>query len=120
MVVQPIEFIVVIVVSIALSAIVLAALWPWARDAVRLSALAVGMVLGIFAWNLMLNLTSAQAMNVDSALRVSGQDVGSGVFAFAVAGLILGLVTDRKERAGQVVGAAAIAGLITFVADLFA
>jgi hypothetical protein len=60
------------------------------------------MVLGIVAWNLVLNLTNARAMNVDSAYRVSGQDVGSGVFAFAVGALALGLITDRRAgRAGH-------------------
>ncbi len=120
MVVQPIEFIVVILASAILSAIILAALWPWARDARRLIALVAGLAIGVFAWNLMLNLTGATAMNVDSAYRVSGQDVGSGVFGFAVACLALGLVADRHEPAGRVVGAAAIAGLITILVDLFA
>lgn len=120
MVVQPIEFVAVIVGSVVLSTIVLVALWPWARDARRLAALAVGMAIGIVAWNLMLNLTNAAAMNVDSAYRVSGQDVGSGVFAFAVAGLALGLVADRDAKATQVVGVTAIVGIITLVVDLFA
>lgn len=120
MVVEPIEFVVVTVASVVLSAIVLAVVWPWARDARRLVALAVGMAIGIVAWNLMLDLTNATAMNVDSAYRVSGQDVGSGVFAIAVGSLVLGLVAARREAAGRVVGTAAIAGLITIVVDLFA
>ena len=120
MVVEPTEIVVVIVASVILSAIVLAALWPWARDARRLIALAIGMAVGIVAWNLMLNVTDATAMNVDSAYRVSGQDVGSGVFAFAVGALVLGLVTDRREPAGRIVGAAAIGGVITILVDLFA
>jgi len=114
------EIVVVTIVSIVLSIGVLAALWPWARDPRRLVALAVGMMVGIIAWNVMLNLTGAVAMNVDSAYRVSGQDVGSGVFALAVACLVLGLVADRDAKAGQVVGMAAIAGLITLIVDLFA
>jgi hypothetical protein len=119
-VVQPIEFVAVIIGSVVLSTIVLVALWPRARDARRLAALAAGMTVGIIAWNVMLNLTNAAAMNVDSAYRVSGQDVGSGVFAFAVAGLALGLIADRSAKASQVVGMAAIAGIITLVVDLFA
>jgi hypothetical protein len=119
-VVGPGEIIVVTIVSIVLSIVVLAALWPWARDPRRLVALAIGMTVGIIAWNVMLNLTGAGAMNVDSAYRVSGQDVGSGVFALAVACLTLGLVADRDSRASQVVGMAAIAGVITLFVDLFA
>lgn len=120
MVVEPIEFVVVTVASVVLTGIVLVALWPWARDARRLVALAIGMALGIVAWNLMLNLTGATAMNVDSAYRVSAQDVGSGVFACAVGALALGLIADRRESAARVVGAAALAGLITLLVDLFA
>jgi hypothetical protein len=67
----------------------------------------------------MLNLTNAQAMNVDSVVRVSGQDVGSGVFACAAAALVLGLLADPGESAKRVVGAAGIAGLITILVDLF-
>ncbi len=120
MVVEPVEFVVVTVVSVLLTWIVLAALWPWARDVRRLVALAVGMAIGIVAWNLMLNLTNAAAMNVDSAYRVSGQDVGSGVFAFAAASLVLGLWVDRREPASRVVGAAVLAGLVTILVDLYA
>lgn len=120
MVVGPGEIVVVTIVSIVLSIVVLAALWPWARDPRRLAALAVGMMVGIVAWNVMLDLTGAVAMNVDSAYRVSGQDIGSGVFALAVAGLALGLVADRDAKASQVVGMATVAGIITLVVDLFA
>lgn len=120
MVVEPTELVVVIVGSVVLSTIVLAALWPWTRDARRLAALAVGMTVGIIAWNVMLNVTGAVAMNVDSAYRVSAQDVGSGVFAFAVACLALGLVAGRDAKAVQVVSMAAIAGILTLVVDLFA
>jgi hypothetical protein len=78
------------------------------------------MVAGIVVWNAMLNLTNAAAMNVDSAYRVSGQDVGSGVFALAIASLTLGLIAKRNEQAVTVVGAAAVAGLVTLIVDLFA
>jgi hypothetical protein len=113
------EFFFVTVLSVILSIVLLVAFWPWMRNARRLGALAIGMALGIVAWNVMLNLTNAQAMNVDSAYRVSGQDVGSGVFACAVGSLVLGLVADPREAAGRVVGAAGIAGLVTVLVDLF-
>src|SRR5438876_211530 len=113
------EFIFVTVVSIILTVAIFVARWPWMRNARRLVALAIGMILGIVAWNVMLNVTNAQAMNVDSVVRVSGQDVGSGVFACATTALILGLVADPRETARRVVGAAGIAGLITMLVDLF-
>jgi hypothetical protein len=113
------ELIFVTVVSLILTVAILVTLWPWIRDKRRLVGLSIGMVLGIVAWNLMLNLTNATAMNVDSAVRVSGQDVGSGVFACASASLVLGLVADPGEAAGRVVGAAGLAGLITILVDLF-
>jgi hypothetical protein len=113
------EFVFVTVVSLLLTGAILVALWPWMRNARRLSGLGIGMVLGIVAWNVMLNLTTAHAMNVDSVVRISGQDVGSGVFACAAAALVLGLVADPRESARRVVGAAGIAGLITVLVDLF-
>jgi hypothetical protein len=113
------EFFFVTVVSVILSSVILVAFWPWMRNTRRLVGLAIGMILGIVAWNLMLNVTNATAMNVDSVFRVSGQDVGSGIFACAAAALVLGLVADPREAAGRVVGAAGIAGLITILVDLF-
>jgi hypothetical protein len=119
-VVEPVEILVVTVLSSILTPAIVAALWPTMRDARSLTALVIGMVVGIVIWNVMLNLTNAAAMNVDSAYRVSGQDVGSSVFALAAASLALGLVASRGERADRVVGVAAMAGLVTLLVDLFA
>jgi hypothetical protein len=119
-VVEPVEILVVSVLSSILTAAIAAALWPTMRDARSLTALVIGMVAGIVVWNVMLNLTNAAAMNVDSAYRVSGQDVGSGVFALAIACLTLGLIAKRSEQAVTVVGVAAVAGLVTLIVDLFA
>jgi hypothetical protein len=119
-VVEPVEIVVVSVLSSILTVAIVFALWPRMRDLSLLIALVIGMVVGIVAWNVMLNLTNAAAMNVDSVYRVSGQDVGSGVFALATACLALGLVADRSERADRVVGVAAVAGLVTLTVDLFA
>src|SRR4051812_47867255 len=113
------EFLFVTIGSVALSGVILAVLWPWMRDPRHLVGLAIGMSLGIVAWNVMLNLTNAQAMNVDSAFRISGQDVGSGVFACAATSLVLGLGAKPGELARRVAGAASLAGLITILVDLF-
>src|SRR5512133_1839914 len=45
-------------------------------------------------------------------VRVSWADAGSGVFGFLVTAVVLGLITCRKDPAGRVVGAAAIAGIV--------
>ena len=120
MVVEPAEIVIVSLMSCILTLAVVVAFWPGMRELRHLAALVIGMVIGIVAWNVMLNLTNAAAMNVDSAYRVSGQDVGSGVFAMAATSLALGLVAKRNERADRVVGVAAVAGLVTLFVDLFA
>lgn len=120
MVVEPREILVVCLLSSMLTLAAVVALWPRVRDARELVVLVLGMVAGIAAWNAMLNLTNAASMNLDSAYRVSGQDVGSGVFAMAGACMALGLVAARGERAARVVGVAAVAGLVTLIVDLFA
>jgi len=70
------------------------------------------------AWHLLLNATGASGFDVDAPIiRVSWEDVGSGVLAlFATVGLF-GLVTECRERASRVVGAAAMAGLVALILD---
>ena len=41
------------------------------------------------------------------------------VLAFAAAALLLGLGTERRTPAARVVGAAAIAGLVAMIFDIF-
>jgi hypothetical protein len=38
---------------------------------------------------------------------------------FAVTALVVGLITERREPAGRVVGATAITGLVAMILDLF-
>ena len=73
------------------------------------------------AWNLTLNATRAVPnFNVDApVIPLSWADAGSGVFACLVTVLVLGLITDRDQPAGRIVGAAAIAGAVAIVLDLF-
>jgi hypothetical protein len=52
-------------------------------------------------------------------IGVSWEDVGSGVVALFFASLVLGLVTERRELASRVVGAAAIAGVVAMILDVF-
>ena len=120
MVVSLPEFIFVTVGSVVLSLALLAALWPWARRPRRLTTIGLATAVGIVAWNAALNLGNATGFNVDSpVLGLSLQDVGSGVAAFATTALALGLLTDRAQPAGRVVGASAIVGLVTVIVDLF-
>src|SRR5262252_9216992 len=97
------EFIFVTLGSAVLSLAMLAARWPWARQARRLVTI---------------GLTTATALNVDSpVLGLGVQDVGSGVAAFVVTRLVLRLVTERAEPAGRVLGASGIIGVVTIPVD---
>jgi hypothetical protein len=120
MVVSIREFIFVTVGSVVLSLAVLAALGPWARQARRLVTIGLTTAVGIVVWNAALNLTNATALNVDSpVLGLSVQDVGSGVAAFVVTGLVLRLVSERAAPASRVLGASGIVGVVTILVDLF-
>src|SRR5438270_9850618 len=95
--------------------------WRWSREHRRFFVGAVSTSLGFIAWNLTLNATNATGFNVDApVIFLSWGVVGSGVVAFAVNALALGLVTERREPAARVVGAAAIAGLVAVGLDFFA
>jgi hypothetical protein len=75
---------------------------------------------GFAAWNLTLNATHATGFNVDAPIvGVSRADAGSGILAFTVTALVLGLVAARNEMAGLVEGAASVAGVIALLVDLF-
>jgi hypothetical protein len=120
MVVSIREFVFVIVGSVALSVVVLAALAPWARDPRRLIAIALSATVGILIWNIGLNVTNDSALNVDSSLLgLSAQDVGSGVAAFVVTLLVVRFLTDRGEPFSRSLTAAAVVGVVTVVVDLF-
>ena len=96
------------------------ALWPWSRRPSRCGLAGVTTTLGFAAWNFTLNATDARGFDVDAPIiRLSWADVGSGVLAFVVTALVLGLITERREPATRVVGAAAIAGFMAMLLDLF-
>ena len=68
----------------------------------------------------MLNATGAFGFDVDAPLiRVSWEDVGSGVLALFATVVVFGLGTERREPAVRVVGAAAIAALVATIVDVF-
>ena len=76
--------------------------------------------MGWIAWHRILNVTRATGFDVDAPIiQVSWEDAGSGVLAFFATALVLGLVTEPKEHASRVVGAASIAGLVALIVDVF-
>lgn len=96
------------------------AVWPWARAHGRFLAAGAATTIGFIAWNLVLNATDARGFNVDApVIGLSWADAGSGLLAFLGTALLLGLVLERHEPAGRVVGATAIAGLLAMLVDLF-
>lgn len=119
MVVSVREFVYVIVGSVILSTVVLVALWPWARQLRRLVVIGLSTALGIFIWNVTLNLTNATGLNVDSpVLGLSVQDVGSGVAAFLLTLIVVRFVTERSEPISRTLIAAAVVGVVTLIVDL--
>ena len=96
------------------------AIWPWARRRGRFAIAGVLTVVSWIAWHLLLNATRATGFDVDApVIRVSWEDVGSGVVTLFLIALIFGLVTERREAAIRVVGAASIAGLVALILDVF-
>jgi hypothetical protein len=94
--------------------------WPWARRRGRFAIAGIATLVSWIAWHLLLNATNATGFDVDApVIMLSWEDVGSGVVALFVTVLVLGLVTERREAAVRVVGAASIAGLVAMVLDLF-
>ena len=107
------------VVAGVLAAAVLAA-WPWARVRRRFVVAGITTLVSWITWHLLLNATGATGFDVDAPIiRVSWEDVGSGVLALFATVVVFGLVTERREPAARVVGAAAIAGLVAMVVDVF-
>jgi len=104
-----------------LTAAVLWFAWRWSRVNRRFIVAGVTSTVGFALWNLTLNATGAVPnFNVDApVIPLSWADVGSGVFACLITALVLGLLTDREQPAGRVVGAAGIAGLVAIALDLF-
>jgi len=66
---------------------------PWARVRFRFLVAALTTFLGFVAWNLVISHAKASDLDVDApVIKLSWQDVGSGVLAFATTSLARGLV----------------------------
>jgi hypothetical protein len=113
-----------IFLSALLSSIVVIAglyVWSWSRAHYRFLVSALATFGGFAAWNILQSSTGAdQALNIDwQIFPLSWSDVGSGISAFVVTVIALGLIVDRKELAWRVVAASGIAGLLAMLVDLF-
>jgi hypothetical protein len=92
---------------------------PWARLRLRFVTVGVAGTAGFVAWNLVISHAKASGLDVDApVIALSWQDVGSGVLAFAASSLALGLV-EAGEPASEPTKAAAIAGIVAMVWDIF-
>ena len=113
------------VVGALLAAIVVAAVlywrYPWSRQSGRLGTAAIATFVAWLLWRVVLQLSNADNLDVDNPflLGLSAQDVGSGVLAFLLTALPLGLLRERGEPAHRVVVTAAIAGALAVLVDRF-
>ena len=93
---------------------------PATRTPPRLIAAAVGTLSGWLAWNFTLHATHATQFDTDAPIvGVSWADAGSGVLVFVAVALLLGLIVDRDQPAGRVIGMAATAGIAALIVDIF-
>jgi len=82
---------------------------------------ALGAAAGPFAWNAILRHTGGDFF-VDAAVSVfpiSLQDTGSGVFAFALSALLLGLGPLRAASGQRLVLASAVCGVAALLVDIY-
>ena len=108
-----------VVSAVAAAVAVAAILHERRRDALLLAALAAGA--GPFAWNAILRHTGGDFF-VDASVAVfpiSLQDTGSGVFATALATLLLGFGPLRTTRSQKLAVAATLCGLSALVVDVY-
>jgi hypothetical protein len=106
------------IVAGVLTAAALAA-WPWARSRRRFAIAGITTLVSWIAWHLLLNTTRAFGFDVDAPIiRLSWEDVGSGVVTLFATVVVFGLGTERRELAIRVVGAASIAGLVAMILDV--
>jgi hypothetical protein len=77
---------------------------------------------GAVAWNAILRAAHGDQFFTDAppvVLPASWQDTGSGVFALAAAGLVLGVGALPAAPARRVAGFAAVCGAVAFLVDVY-
>jgi hypothetical protein len=114
----------VIIYGAALSALLAALLGLLARERrpVVLLAMALGAAVGPIAWNSILRATAANQFFVDAPIPVfpvSWQDTGSGVFALAALGLILGLSAPPDTSPRRVAALAVLGAVSALLVDVY-
>jgi len=110
--------------ALVASAVVAAILYwrfAWSRDRRRFVIAATATFIGWVLWRTVLQLSNADNLDVDNPwlLGLSAQDVGSGVLAFVLTALPLGLLWERNEPARRIVACAGIAGALAMLVDRF-
>ena len=109
----------------ALSAVLAGVLVALAARGQRVPAAicaALGAAAGPVAWNAILRATHANEFFTDAPLRLlpaSWQDTGSGVFAFTVTAVLLGIGPLAAAPARRTIGLAALCGLAAFLVDVY-
>ena len=95
--------------------------YPWSRQRGRFGVAAIATFVAWILWRVVLQLSNADNLDVDNPLLVglSAQDVGSGVLAFVLTAVPMGLIIERDEPANRVVAIAAIAGALAILVDRF-
>ena len=109
------------VLSGVLAAVLVALAVRPRRPAVIVAA-ALAAAAGPAAWNVILNRVGATEFFVDAPIPVfpiSWQDTGSGVFAVAVAAVLLGLGPLAKAPGRRVALAAVVAGVGALLVDIY-
>ena len=106
--------------AVAAAGLVALAIRP--RRAGGIGVSAVGAFAGSLAWNAILRATHADEFFTDAPVAVmpaSWQDAGSGVFAVAVAALLLGVGPLTAEPGRRLAATAALTGLGAFLVDVY-
>jgi len=83
---------------------------------------AVAAVAGSVGWNAILRATHANEFFTDAPIAVfpaSWQDLGSGVFTFAIAAVLLGWITHPHQISRRTTTMAVLAGLAAFIVDVY-
>jgi hypothetical protein len=98
-------------------------LWIFHERAPRtLAVTALAVFIGSFLWNFMLNVRHAGVIDGDipfALFPISWQDVGTGVFSFAAAALILMATMHRNEPGRHTLKVAGVASLTALVIDIY-
>ena len=108
----------VYVVGALLAAVIVAAVlyWrsPWSRPRGRFGTAAIATFVAWILWRVVLQLSNGDNLDVDNPLLLglSAQDVGSGVLAFLLTALLMGLVGERGEPTHRVVATARDRGIV--------